>query len=162
MVKVRSRPYHVIEHIVSDIQLLSQNKNIKKYSVLVKDPNMMKLLKGLGFEVFKFSEPSAKKCNITFKDKHYGYCILTIDKIDYLTNRNVMALIKDEYSTMMKFPKLLREARKKLKLTQKDFAAYINHLDDEWLCCVIQFRDRAAPFRAFLSQYGKFQAYLTQ
>ncbi|EDK27891.1 hypothetical protein VSWAT3_21970 [Vibrionales bacterium SWAT-3] len=30
------------------------------------------------------------------------------------------------------------------------------------LCCVIQFRDRAAPFRAFLSQYGKFQAYLTQ
>lgn len=52
---------HVIEHIVSDIQLLSQNKNIKKYSVLVKDPNMMKLLKGVGFEVFKFSEPSAKK-----------------------------------------------------------------------------------------------------
>ncbi|CAH7100911.1 Transcriptional regulator [Vibrio chagasii] len=123
---------HVIEHIVSDIQLLSQNKNIKKYSVLVKDPNMMKLLKGLGFEVFKFSEPSAKKCNITFKDKHYSYCILTIDKIDYLTNRNVMSLIKDEYSTMMKFPKLLREARKKLKLTQKDFAAYINHLDDEF------------------------------
>ncbi|MDN3617169.1 hypothetical protein [Vibrio gallaecicus] len=30
------------------------------------------------------------------------------------------------------------------------------------LCCVIQFRDRAAPYRAFLSQYGKFQAYLTQ
>ncbi|MFA0158818.1 helix-turn-helix transcriptional regulator, partial [Vibrio sp. 10N.261.46.A3] len=62
---------HVIEHIVSDIKLLSQNKNIKKYSVLVKDPNMMKLLKGVGFEVFKFSEPSAKKCNITFKNKHY-------------------------------------------------------------------------------------------
>ncbi|CAK1846592.1 helix-turn-helix domain-containing protein [Vibrio crassostreae] len=123
---------HVIEHIVSDIQLLSQNKNIKKYSVLVKDPNMMKLLRGVGFEVFKFSEPSAKKCNITFKNKHYSYCILTIDKIDYLTNRNVMSLIKDEYSTMMKFPQLLREARKKLKLTQKDFAAYINHLDDEF------------------------------
>ncbi|WP_241908925.1 helix-turn-helix transcriptional regulator, partial [Vibrio sp. 10N.222.55.F9] len=43
-----------------------------------------------------------------------------------------MSLIKDEYSTMMKFPQLLREARKKLKLTQKDFAAYINHLDDEF------------------------------
>ncbi|MEZ9404515.1 MULTISPECIES: helix-turn-helix domain-containing protein [unclassified Vibrio] len=123
---------HVIEHIVSDIQLLSQNKNIKKYSVLVKDPNMMRLLKSVGFEVFKFSEPSAKKCNITFKNKYYSYCILTIDKIDYLTNRNVMSLIKDEYSTMMKFPQLLREARKKLKLTQKDFAAYINHLDDEF------------------------------
>ncbi|MFA0503232.1 helix-turn-helix domain-containing protein, partial [Vibrio sp. 10N.222.54.B12] len=63
---------------------------------------------------------------------YYSYCILTIDKIDYLTNRNVMSLIKDEYSTMMKFPQLLREARKKLKLTQKDFAAYINHLDDEF------------------------------
>ena len=124
--------HHVIEHIVSDIQLLSQNENIKRYSVLVKDPNMMKLLKGVGFEVFKFSEPSAKKCNITFKNKYYSYCILTIDKIDYLTNRNVMSLIKDEYSTMMKFPQLLREARKKLKLTQKDFAAYINHLDDEF------------------------------
>lgn len=124
--------HHVIEHIVSDIKLLSQNKNIKKYSVLVKDPNMMKLLKIVGFEVFKFSEPSAKKCNITFKNKYYSYCILTIDKIDYLTNRNVMSLIKDEYSTMMKFPQLLREARKKLKLTQKDFAAYINHLDDEF------------------------------
>ena len=123
---------HVIEHIVSDIKLLSQNKNIKKYSVLVKDPNMMRLLKSVGFEVFKFSEPYAKKCNITFKNKYYSYCILTIDKIDYLTNRNVMSLIKDEYSTMMKFPQLLREARKKLKLTQKDFAAYINHLDDEF------------------------------
>ncbi|CAK2121186.1 helix-turn-helix domain-containing protein [Vibrio crassostreae] len=123
---------HVIEHIVSDIQLLSKNKNIKKYSVLVKDPNMMKLLKGVGFEVFKFSEPSAKKCNITFKNKHYSYCILTIDKIDFLTNRHVMSLIKDEYSTMRAFPLLLREARKKLKLTQKDFAAYINHLDNEF------------------------------
>ncbi|CAK1873021.1 Helix-turn-helix protein [Vibrio crassostreae] len=123
---------HVIEHIVSDVKLLSQNKNIKKYSVLVKDPNMMKLLKGVGFEVFKFSEPSAKKCNITFKNKHYSYCILTIDKIDFLTNRHVMSLIKDEYSTMRAFPLLLREARKKLKLTQKDFAAYINHLDNEF------------------------------
>jgi hypothetical protein len=32
----------------------------------------------------------------------------------------------------------------------------------EGLCCVIQFRDRAAPFRVFLSQYDKFQAYLIQ
>lgn len=124
--------HHVIEHIVSDIKLLSQNKNIKKYSVLVKDPNMLKLLKRVGFEVFKFSVPSAIQSNITFKNKHYSYCILTIEKIDYLTNRHVMSLIKDEYSTMMKFPHLLREARKKLKLTQKDFAAYINHLDDEF------------------------------
>ncbi|MBB1466787.1 hypothetical protein H5300_26985 [Vibrio sp. SG41-7] len=30
------------------------------------------------------------------------------------------------------------------------------------LCCVIKFRDRATPFRVFLSQYDKFQAYLTQ
>ncbi len=30
------------------------------------------------------------------------------------------------------------------------------------LCCVIKFRDRANPFRLFLSQYDKFQAYLTQ
>ncbi len=29
------------------------------------------------------------------------------------------------------------------------------------LCCVIKFRDRATPFRVFLSQYDKFQAYLT-
>eukprot|EP00481_Brizalina_sp_1-RS-2013_P000447 TRINITY_DN1145_c0_g1_i1.p1 TRINITY_DN1145_c0_g1~~TRINITY_DN1145_c0_g1_i1.p1 ORF type:complete len:118 (-),score=9.11 TRINITY_DN1145_c0_g1_i1:159-512(-) len=94
---------------------------------------MMKLLKGVGFEVFKFSEPSAKKCNITFKNKHYSYCILTIDKIDYLTNRNVMSLIKDEYSTMMKFPQLLREARKKIEVNAKRIlAAYINHLDDEF------------------------------
>ncbi|MFA0016040.1 helix-turn-helix transcriptional regulator [Vibrio lentus] len=124
--------HHVIEHIVSDIKLLSQSKNIKKYSVLVKDPNMMKLLKGVGFEVFKFSAPCAEKSNITFKKKYYSYCILTIDKIDYLTNRNVMSLIKDGYSTTMKFSHLLRESRKKLKLTQKDFAAYINHLDDEF------------------------------
>ncbi|TKG02855.1 hypothetical protein FCV76_07120 [Vibrio sp. F13] len=31
-----------------------------------------------------------------------------------------------------------------------------------WLCCVIQFRDRAAPFHVLFSQYNKFQAYLTQ
>lgn len=124
--------HHAIEHIVSDIKLLSQNKNIKTYSVLVKDPNTIKLLKGYGFEVFKFSAPSTQRSNITFKNKHYSYCILTIDKIEYLTNRNIMSLIKDEYSTMIKFPYLLRQARKTLKLTQKDFAAYINHLDDEF------------------------------
>ncbi|MCY9862482.1 helix-turn-helix transcriptional regulator [Vibrio coralliirubri] len=123
---------HSIEHIILDIKLLSKYKNIKTYSVLVQDFNAIKLLKGLGFEVLKFSEPSDKKCNITFKNKHYSYCILTIDKIDYLATKNVISLIKNEYSTMIKFPHLLRETRKKLKLTQKDFAAYINHLDDEF------------------------------
>ncbi|TKF06862.1 helix-turn-helix transcriptional regulator [Vibrio kanaloae] len=122
--------HHVIEHIFSELKLLSQSKNIKKYSVLVKDPNMIKFLKELGFEVFKFSTPSIKSSNIKFKNKHYSYCILTIDKIKYLTNRNVMSLLKDEYSTIIKFPHLLRESRNKLNLTQKDFASYINHLDD--------------------------------
>ncbi len=41
-----------------------------------------------------------------------------------------------------------------------------SHYADEYkgagLCCVIKFRDRANPFRLFLSQYDKFQAYLTQ
>nr|AKN38413.1 hypothetical protein [Vibrio splendidus] len=35
----------------------------------------------------------------------------------------------------------------------------------EWkkrFCCVIKFRDKATPFRVFLSQYDKFQVYLTQ
>ncbi|KAB0463417.1 hypothetical protein F7Q91_24980 [Vibrio chagasii] len=32
----------------------------------------------------------------------------------------------------------------------------------EWLCCVIQFRDRVTLFRMLFSQYDKFQAYLTQ
>lgn len=124
--------HHAIENIISDIKLLSKNSNIKAYSVLVKDPNAIKVMKSIGFEVFKFSEPSSEKNNITFKNKSYCYCILTIDKIDFLTNRHVMSLIKDEYSTMRAFPLLLREARKKLKLTQKDFAAYINHLDNEF------------------------------
>ncbi len=30
------------------------------------------------------------------------------------------------------------------------------------LCCVIKFKDRTTPFRVFLNQYDKFQAYLTQ
>ena len=29
------------------------------------------------------------------------------------------------------------------------------------LCCVVQFRDRAGPFRVFLNQHDEFQAYLT-
>ncbi|MFA0480169.1 DUF262 domain-containing protein [Vibrio splendidus] len=29
------------------------------------------------------------------------------------------------------------------------------------LCCVIKFKDRTTPFRVFLNQYDKFQAYLT-
>ncbi|MEZ8291371.1 hypothetical protein [Vibrio sp. 10N.237.312.B06] len=32
----------------------------------------------------------------------------------------------------------------------------------ERLCCVIKFKDRTTPFRVFLNQYDKFQAYLTQ
>ena len=124
--------YHAIENIISDIKLLSQSSNIKTYSVLVKDPNAIKLFKKIGFEVFSFSKPSPEKSNIIFKRKNYYYCIMSIDKIDFLANRHVRSLIKDELPTMKAFPLLLKEVRKELKLTQKIFAAYINQLDDEF------------------------------
>ncbi len=39
---------------------------------------------------------------------------------------------------------------------------YPNHPVPIGLCCVIKFKDRTTPFRVFLNQYDKFQAYLTQ
>nr|WP_261881466.1 hypothetical protein [Vibrio coralliirubri] len=42
------------------------------------------------------------------------------------------------------------------------FGIEANYYLEKGLCCVIKFRDRANPFRLFLSQYDKFQAYLTQ
>ncbi|MFM2642159.1 helix-turn-helix transcriptional regulator [Vibrio chagasii] len=123
---------HAIDNIIEDIKLLSKNSHIKTYSVLVKDKNAIKVMKSIGFEVFKFSSLSPERMNITFKNKPYCYCILTIDKIEFLTNRHVMSLIKEQDSTMKAFPHLLRETRKNLKLTQKDFAAHINHLDNEF------------------------------
>lgn len=123
---------HAVANIISDIRLLSKHNHIKRFTVLIEDPNEVKALKAIGFEVFKFSDPSQETANITFKSKSYHYCILTIDKIDFLTNRHVISFIKGEFSTMRAFPALLKEVRKNLKLTQKDFAAHINHLDDEF------------------------------
>ncbi|AVF73814.1 hypothetical protein AL539_08390 (plasmid) [Vibrio alginolyticus] len=49
----------------------------------------------------------------------------------------------------------------RLKKIKQHFLISSIYLAFKGLCCVIKFRDRATPFRVFLSQYDKFQAYLT-
>jgi len=82
-----------IANLISDMKLLARNTKIKKYSMIIKNPSALELMKNIGFEIWKFSEPTEEKSNITFKNKNYRYCVLTIDKIELLSNKNVIAFI---------------------------------------------------------------------
>ena len=84
---------HSIANILSDMKLLARNNKIKKFSMLIKNPNALDLMKSIGFEIYKFSEPTEEISNITFKNKSYRYCIMTIDKIDLLSNKHVISFI---------------------------------------------------------------------
>ncbi|CAK2063883.1 hypothetical protein VCRA2112O187_4140001 [Vibrio crassostreae] len=75
------------------MKLLARNTKIKKFSMMIKNPNALELMKNLGFEIYKFSEPTKEKSNITFKKKNYRYCVLTIDKIELLSNKHVISFI---------------------------------------------------------------------
>ncbi|MDD1827468.1 XRE family transcriptional regulator, partial [Photobacterium sp. ZSDE20] len=80
-------------NLISDMKLLARNTKIKKFSMMVKNPNALDLMKKLGFEIWKFSEPTEEKSNITFKNKNYRYCVVTIDKIELLSNKHVISFI---------------------------------------------------------------------
>ena len=77
-----------ITNLVADMKLLARDNKIKKFSMMIKKPSALDLMKKLGVEIYKFSEPTEEASNITFKNKSYTYCILTIDKIELLSNKH--------------------------------------------------------------------------
>ena len=82
-----------IANLISDMKLLAGNHKIKKFSMIIKNPNALEIMKSIGFEIYKFSEPTKESSNITFKNKSYKYCILSIDKIELLSNKHVISFI---------------------------------------------------------------------